>query len=97
MPKTKSIYKQVSQTRFSEAETHPRTGTLGFGHVDGKTAFTAAAHGRAVFGAFGTSFGRTVRAIAYVGCARQGKKKASGKHERRCLTNDKYALAWAFT
>ena len=76
MPKTKSIYKQVSQTRFSEAETHPRTGTLGFGHVDGKTAFTAAAHGRAVFGAGGTGFGETVRAIAYVGCARHTHVRA---------------------
>ena len=52
------------------ARTAARTGTLGFGHVDGKTAFTTAAHGRAVFGAFGTSFGETVRATAYVGCAR---------------------------
>ena len=75
------------------ARTAARTGTLGFGHVDGKTAFTTAAHGRAVFGAFGTGFGRTVRAIAYVGCARQRTKKASGKREHRCLMNDKYALA----
>ena len=79
------------------ARTHPRTGTLGFGHIDGKTAFTAAAHGRAMLGAGGAGFRRTIRATAYVGCARQRRKKASGKRERRCLTNEKYALAWAFT
>ena len=53
------------------ARTAARTGTLGFGHVDGKTAFTTAAHGRALLGAGGTSFWRSVRAIAYVGCARE--------------------------
>ena len=58
------------KTRFSEAETDARTGTLGLARVDGKTIFTTAAHSRAMLGTGGTSFGRTVRATAYVGCAR---------------------------
>ena len=47
-----------------------RTGTRGLARVDGKTAVTTAAHERAMLGAGGTSFGRTVRATANVGCAR---------------------------
>ena len=65
------MYKHVCQTQFFEARTTARTGTRGLARVDGKTAFTTAAHGRAIIGAGGTSFWRTVRAIAYVGCARE--------------------------
>ena len=61
------------------ARTAARTGTLGFGHVDGKTAFTTAAHGRAVLGAGGTSFWRTVRATAYVGCATHTRVRVVGR------------------
>ena len=44
-----------------------RTRTLALVSVDDKTAVAAFAHGRAVRGAFGTSFGRTVQALALVG------------------------------
>ena len=50
-----------------------RTGTRGLARVDGKTAVTTAAHERAMLGAGGTSFGRTVRATAYVGAYLPGR------------------------
>ena len=59
------------KTQFSEARTAARTGTRRLARVDGKTIITTAAHGRAMLGAGGTSFGRTVRATAYVGCTRR--------------------------
>ena len=43
------------------------TGALGLARVDGETGLTCLAHGRAMLGAGGVGFGRTVRATAFVG------------------------------
>ena len=56
-----------------------RTETRGLARVDGKTVFTTAAHGRAMLGAGGTSFGGTVRATAYVGCATHTRVRVVGR------------------
>ena len=62
--------KYVCQPQFSEAQTDARTGTLGLARVDEEPDITTVAHGRAMPGAGGTLFGRTVLTTAYVGCAR---------------------------
>ena len=51
--------------RFSAKQSPTRA--LGFVRADGIPGVTFLAHGRAILGAGGTSLGRTVRAIAYIG------------------------------
>ena len=77
--RTRKIYKHICQTQISGVINAARTGTRGLARVDGKTAVTIAAHGRAMPDAGGTSFGRTVRATASVGCARHTHVRVVGR------------------
>ena len=61
------MLKQIAQTMLLKHKKYLHTGALGLVRVDGETGLTCRAHGRAIRGAGGTGFGRTVRATAFVG------------------------------
>ena len=64
--------------------TRTRTDTRGFKRVQGKPGLATPAHGRAVSGAGGASFGITVRTRALVCCA--GKHALSLRHSQEFVS-----------
>ena len=64
MPRTRG-HRKVE--RNGEGEGIVRTRAFGLARVDGEPHLTTLAHGRAMLGAGGAGFGRTVRTTAYVG------------------------------
>jgi len=70
--------------------------TLGLVRVDGEAAFATLTHGRAMLGAGGTRFGRTVRATAFVGRA-LGFVRVDGVVGLTCLAHDRAILGTGST